>query len=87
VSSGNYLDICYHNIRDLRPKSVEMFNSGCIFDFKVIWLTGTCLNECFPGTKCFLHIVLIETMTLNCVVKKPELLYLKQFLALNVDVT
>jgi hypothetical protein len=45
VGSGYYLDIFYQNVRGLRTKSIEIFNNVCSYDFKIICLTETWLNE------------------------------------------
>lgn len=55
VGNGN-LEIFYQNVRGLRTKSTEIFNTVCSFDYEIICLTETWLNESFstqdffPGT-------------------------------------
>jgi hypothetical protein len=45
VGSRYYIDNFYQNIRGLRTKSIEIFNNVCSYDFKIICLTKTWLNE------------------------------------------
>jgi hypothetical protein len=64
TGSGNYLEIFYQNVRDLRKKSVEIFNNVCSPNFKMICVTETWLNESFSSQffllKFILYIVLLE---------------------------
>jgi hypothetical protein len=65
ISSGCYLDISYQNVKGLRTKSVENFNNVCSFNFEIICLMETWLNEFFfshiyPPQKFTLYIVLTD---------------------------
>jgi hypothetical protein len=74
VGSGYYIDIFYQNVRGLRTKSTEIFNNVCSYDFKIICLTETWLNESHCSQKFslnyMLYIVLTETVTLSHAVEE-----------------
>jgi hypothetical protein len=53
VGSGYYIDIFYQNVRGLGTKSTEIFNNVCSYDFKIICITETWLNESHCSQKCF----------------------------------
>jgi hypothetical protein len=90
LKSYNYLDISFQDFRGLMTKSVEIFNNVCPFNFIVICITETWLNESFPISfppqKYILHIVMLRTVTHYHEVE-ISLLFLKQLLSLNVDLT
>jgi hypothetical protein len=44
---NNYLDIFYQNIRGLRTKYSEIYDTVCSTDFNIIRLTETWLSELF----------------------------------------
>jgi hypothetical protein len=54
MGGGNYLEIIYRNVRGLRTKSAEIFNSVCSLDYKIICLTETWLNKSFSTHSFFL---------------------------------
>jgi hypothetical protein len=45
--SYNYLEIFYKNVRGLWTKSSKIYDNVCSYDFKIICLTETWLNESF----------------------------------------
>jgi hypothetical protein len=49
MDSGNYFDIFYQNVRDLRAKSIEIFNNVCSLNFKIVCLTEMWVNESFSS--------------------------------------
>jgi hypothetical protein len=44
IDCGNFLDISYQNVRDLKTKSVEIFRNVCPLNFKIICLTEKWIN-------------------------------------------
>jgi hypothetical protein len=42
---GNFFDIYYQNIRDLRTKQLELYENVCSMDYNIICLTETWLND------------------------------------------
>jgi hypothetical protein len=68
VSSGNYLDMFYQNVRGLRTKSVEFFNV-CSFDFKIVCLTETWLNESFSSQNFFPEMYTVYRSDRDCHIK------------------
>jgi hypothetical protein len=53
VGSANYLDIYYQNVRGLRTKYIDIFNNLCSFDYKIICLIETYLNESHSSQNSF----------------------------------
>ncbi|PNF38084.1 hypothetical protein B7P43_G16078 [Cryptotermes secundus] len=53
TGSGSCIYIFYQNVRGLRTKSVEICNNVCSFDFRVICLTETWLNDSFSSSNLF----------------------------------
>jgi hypothetical protein len=66
VGSGYYLDIFYRNIRGLRTKPIEIFNNVCSFDFKIICLTKTWLNESHYSQNLFPEVCTVHRSDRDC---------------------
>jgi hypothetical protein len=66
VGSGYYINIFNQNVRGLRTKSTEIFNNVCFYDFKIICLTETWLNESHCSQKNFPELYAVYRSDRDC---------------------
>jgi hypothetical protein len=52
-SRFNFIQIFYQNVRGLRTKCTNFFESVCVSDFKIICVTETWLNDSFCNRNFF----------------------------------